>query len=166
MKLWHLIIGIVAIAVIALGTVGGKEVYKKMQTLEGRAVQAEVEAKNAQEHYDEKISKAKKELVYRLKGCESMKMKASDAPMILDTNNEMSIGLWMFQRDTVIYYYKKLYGKVITRQDAVRIAIDEDQAYQLTEDILFTAEDGWTNWANCAKKLGLAREIEVLKKVQ
>jgi hypothetical protein len=113
-----------------------------------------------------KVAFLKQEAVEKLKNCESNGFVEADAPIILDNNREISIGLFQYQRDTIIHYYKTLYGKEITRKQAVEIAVDEYESARLTEAILFETDKGWTNWLTCSKKLGLQKEIEFIKKLQ
>ena len=114
---------------------------------------------------DQKINALKQDILDRLKQCESGSMTLDDAPMILDSNHEMSIGLYMFQRDTVIYYWEKFYGEKITRKTAVEIALSE-KARDLAEKIIFDETGGIFNWANCARRENLVAEITVIKKLQ
>lgn len=108
----------------------------------------------------------KNDLLMELKACESSSAHESDAIMILDSNNEMSIGEFMFQRDTVVHYYKVLYDKEITRRDAVIISITHEDSRKLAEDILFKTKNGWENWYNCGKKLKLEKRIAEIKNMQ
>lgn len=151
--------------IVSLG--GAAAVMQRFEQMrDSLTVQYEREIEANQARSDKKIADLKADILNRLKKCESSNLDASDAPIILDSNNEISIGLFMFQRDTVIYYVKQLEKRDITRQEAVRIAIDDVKARELAGRILFETKDGWRNWYNCGKKLGLATEIEVIKKVQ
>jgi hypothetical protein len=112
-----------------------------------------------------KIAELKKDVVVRLMRCEGGRFSESDGIIIFDTNKEASIGRAQFQRKTVIYYYKKLYGQDITPKEAIMIALDDAKAAKLAEDIIFEA-DGLKNWLNCANKLGLAADVQVIRSIE
>jgi hypothetical protein len=115
--------------------------------------------------FEGKINALKNELVYQLKGCEGGKATEDDALIIFDTNKKASIGQWQFQIDTVIYYYKKLYGESITRKQAVLIALDEAKSAELAERVLFEEPKGYTNWAICSAKHDIQKQIALIKKM-
>jgi hypothetical protein len=112
-----------------------------------------------------KIKELQASVVATVKSCESAGMKESDGIIILDTNNKMSIGMLQFQKLTVIYFYKNIYGKDITPKEAVQIALDEDMATQLASDIIFDTDKGLSNWLNCANKNNLAPKVAVIKEL-
>lgn len=113
----------------------------------------------------EKIAKLKAETVALISGCEVPNFKQGDAPIILDTNNKMSIGPLMFQIATVVEYEKKLYGRTVTRYEATMIALDADQAKQLATDIIFK-DGGAGNWFNCSKKLDINQRVKMIKEFE
>jgi len=127
----------------------------------------EAKAQELLQSQDEKIEAYKDKLVYDLKKCESRDYKESDAPIIFDSNQKPSVGLWQFQIETVILYYKKLYGKDITRKEAIEVSIDEEKAKQLAHDIIFLDDEkGVGNWYNCMTKLDLKTKVNVIKEIQ
>lgn len=110
-----------------------------------------------------RIERAKDKIVDSLaKDCETKDVKEPDAAIILDSNNQMSIGAWMWQIKSVQFYVKKFEGRDIDRVEAIRIAIDHDKAHELTKKVLFEEKDGWTNWLMCGKKLNLANSISII----
>ncbi|HEC32795.1 MAG TPA: hypothetical protein ENI63_00865 [Candidatus Kaiserbacteria bacterium] len=112
-----------------------------------------------------KVDALKNDVLDRLKQCESGDLKISDAPILLDTNHKISMGMFMFQRNTVIYYYKKLYHQTIDRHTAVDIALSP-AARTLASDIIFKERGGIFNWANCAKQKNLVTEVTIIKRIQ
>jgi hypothetical protein len=115
---------------------------------------------------EEKVAALKDDLVDDLaRKCETLQVGEPDAAMILDTNNEMSLGAWMFQVKTVQHYVKVFEGRDINRVEAIRIAIDHAQARALAKRIIFEEQGGIYNWENCAAKLDLVPEVEVIKKL-
>lgn len=117
--------------------------------------------------FDERLEALKDELVNDLaKKCETKGAKEPDAVIILDSNNEMSIGAWQFQIKTVQHYVKLFEGRNISRKEAIAIAIDHDKAKELTKQILFEDAKGAANWLNCSNKLGLPQQISLIKKLE
>lgn len=114
----------------------------------------------------EKVEALKKDVVQTISDCEAPGYKPGDAPIILDTNNKMSIGPMMFQVATVIYYEKALYGKDVTKLEATAIALDEKQAKALASDIIFKDSKGAGNWYNCSNKHDIAPQVSIIKKLQ
>lgn len=117
--------------------------------------------------FPQKVDDLKNQLVEKLAKCESAGHKEEDGIIIFDSNNVPSIGVLQFQRKTVMYYYKTLYGQTITPQDAVVIANDGDQAKKLAKDIIFKTSNGVEkDWVNCSKKLGLQAEVNLIKQLE
>lgn len=112
-----------------------------------------------------KVDLLKEDVLNRLKKCESGALTVKDAPLLLDTNHKISMGMFMFQRDTVIYYYSKLYHQTIDRHQAVIIALSP-KARSLASDIIFNVRGGIFNWANCAKQENLVTEVTIIKRIQ
>lgn len=124
------------------------------------------ERQHALETFEGKVAQLKQDLLDDLGlRCETLGVKEPDAAIIFDSNNEASIGRYQFQRETVIYYYKKLYGKDITRREAIEIAVDPDRAGPLALDIMF--QDGYkhTDWYTCARKMDIKRKVENIKRI-
>ena len=112
-----------------------------------------------------KVVELKSEVMNDLRECESQGAVEDDGLIIFDSNKKASIGLYQFQKSTIIYYYKALYGKDITGKEAVLIALDSKLARSLAEDIIFTDEKGIDNWYNCKNKKGLADNVSWIKKI-
>lgn len=113
-----------------------------------------------------KVKELKANVLAELKKCETGARTELDAPILLDSNNKMSIGLYMFQIDTVVHYSKTLYNEDISRKKAVEIALSEVQASQMAEDIIFETKNGIRNWANCDDKLGLSSKVNFIKQLE
>lgn len=112
-----------------------------------------------------KIDNLKAKTLSTLKACESSGYSENDGIIIFDSNAKASIGLYQFQKATVIYYYKALYGKTITGKEAVLIALDDEKAGALAEDIIFKAGNGDKDWVNCFKKHKLAERVEIINEL-
>ena len=112
-----------------------------------------------------KVEQLKKEVIAKLKNCESNGFDEDDALIVFDTNKKASVGEFQFQRNTVINYYKKLYGKTITAKEATHIALDTDKASELAMDIIFN-DKGLGNWGNCARKHDLYTEVKLINKLK
>ena len=98
--------------------------------------------------------------------CETKGVHEPDAAIIFDSNAQASIGRFQWQIKSVQHYVKVLYKKDITRLEAIKIAIDEDAATELTRDVLFGTKDGASNWITCSKKFDLRAKIELLNQIK
>lgn len=125
-----------------------------------------VKTVKAEEKVSSKVEGLKDAVVESISKCERSIYDADDAPIILDTNKVMSIGILMFQKKTVMHYYSKLYGKKITAREATLIALDEVQARKMAKDIIFKEKDGWKNWFNCGVKYGIGAQVELVNKLK
>jgi cell division protein FtsL len=112
-----------------------------------------------------KIEDLKDEVLNSLQSCESLGVDESDGLIVFDSNKVASIGLYQFQKKTVIYYVKTLYGKDITGKEAIELALDKDEARKLAGDIIFSTDKGIDNWYNCKNKKGLAENIKWISKI-
>ncbi len=113
----------------------------------------------------QRLEELKSDVVAKISKCEAAGHKEDDGIIIFDSNAKASIGQMQFQVKTVQHYYKTLYGQDITPKEAVLIALDEQKAKALAKDIMFTSNNGATDWLNCATKLGVGPEIAVIKKL-
>lgn len=113
-----------------------------------------------------KIEQLKDEALDSLKQCESAGYEDKDGIIIFDSNNKASIGMFQWQKASVIHYYKTLYNQDITPKDAVIIALDTEKAKKLAHDVIFGTDKGWTNWTNCAKKTGLITTLQIINKLE
>lgn len=96
-------------------------------------------------------------------GCETKGSKEPDGAIILDVNNEMSIGRFMFQIKTVQYYVKRFEGRDISRREAITLAVDPVAAKELARKIIFEADGIKGNWYNCSIRFQLEKEVQVIK---
>jgi hypothetical protein len=112
----------------------------------------------------QKIEALKADVVTRIMQCESGGHSEDDGIIIFDTNNEASIGQLQWQRKSVQFYEKKLYGRDVSPKEAVAIALDTTEAAQLARDVIFKA-DGLKNWLNCANRLGLRAEVDAINRI-
>lgn len=107
----------------------------------------------------------KDEVVDKIIGCESGGLTEDDGVIVFDSNHKASIGLVQFQQSTVIQYEWVLYGELVTKKQAIAIALDKDLSRQLAKDVIFKVDGGIWNWAVCAKATGVVPEIEVIKRL-
>ena len=111
------------------------------------------------------IKELQDEVLAELAACESQSVKEPDGAIILDTNSRMSIGRYMWQRESVQLYYKSLYNREIGRAEAIAVAINPELSGNLTRDVLFQTDNGYANWKNCDKKISLAMKVNWIKKL-
>lgn len=147
---------------VITGYVSAKIYNAYNPTVQAQTVTIEVPVDNL----SPKIEELKQDVLATLgRGCESKGHSTAEALIILDTNNKASIGTFQFQVKTVVFYYKKLYGKVITPVEAATIALDEAKATDLASDVIFKTNDGLTNWINCTKWHNLDLKVDMIKKL-
>jgi len=78
-----------------------------------------------------------------------------------------SWGAFQFKIPTVQFYYKKLYGTELTEMEAMLIALDEDKATALAEDMIFKIEGAVWEWSGAQKnKAYLAIQIPLIRKME
>lgn len=121
----------------------------------------------------QKIADLKSDLVHRLSQCESAGHGDDYGLITFDQNkagtlsarNTPSIGPLQFKITTLQTFYKQRTGKEISGRDAVVLALGYDTASDLASYVIFETKGGIYNWANCATKLNLVAEVEVLKRI-
>ena len=114
-----------------------------------------------------KINRLKDALVNDLAAkCETKGVKDPDGAIIFDSNNEASLGAWMFQRKTVKHYVSVFDGRAIENAEAIAIAIDHDKAFALAKKIIFEDKKGVENWHNCAVRLSLYERVDMIKQLE
>jgi len=84
--------------------------------------------------------------------------------IILDSNDQMSIGRWMYQRETIIDVMKRYKGVDISWDESTTFAMNEDKALELTKYLIFE-KDELHRWTNCANKLNLWSEVEYINEI-
>jgi hypothetical protein len=141
--------------------------YKAGSHFDPKVVVAEKVVDGSDEMFAEKLNSLKRDVAEKLMACESGGYKDSDGIIIFDSNEKASIGVFQFQKNTVIHYYNVLYGKKITPKEAVMIALDQDKARQLAIDVMFTTKAKASgDWYNCATKHNLDQMIDLIKKME
>lgn len=153
---------IVLVFVVGIALYGGYKLNEKETMIEIR----EVERKVIIDNLGIKIDELKDSMLDDLKSCESGGYSEDDGILIYDTNKEVSIGQYQFQKKTVIYYYKTIYSKNITGKDAVIIALNTEEARQLASDIIFKTDKGLSNWYNCTKKHNLQGRLDIIRQLE
>ena len=118
-----------------------------------------------------KVEELRWQVVSTIKDCERIDHTKDDGLITYDpskTNKKVeppSIGLFQYKITTVQYYYKKIYGKVITRTEAVIIALDDEKSTQLTYDIIFKSGAGTKDWVTCGNRKAVQDTLLTLKKL-
>ena len=72
------------------------------------------------------------------------------------------VGRLQFAPATVIGFVRERDGRTIGTAEAIAIARDYRQASSLAKYVIFE-RDGHRNWPACSRKLGLARQVAVIK---
>lgn len=164
-KFCEYVFSIIAIGFIGFATLFSFSSKTTADVEPGTNIEALVE-KLSGEKLQEKIAELKHDLVRRLsEDCEAKGSKEPEGLIIFDKNGEASIGALQFQVKTVQHYWKQFYGKTLSRKDAILKAVDTAEASTLAEKIIFDEIGGLWNWKNCAEKLQLSHEVELLRKL-
>lgn len=136
-------------------------------------VPVEVTVDNSEAMFDKKIDSLEKALVENLRKCESAGFNEDYGLVTYDpkqggANNDkaMSYGTLQFKKATVIYYYKSLYKQEITGKQAILIALDDEKAGKLAQDIIFTSKNLADDWLNCSNRLSLESQIKAIKAIK
>ena len=157
-----IIIGIVSVLLLVVLT---GIISKWYVNTHPKTVYVTQEVDKSGEMFKEKIDSLQKSVVESVRQCESGGYKESDGLIKFDSNKVASTGTLQFQVHTVIYYYKTLYGQTITGKDAVLIALDDQKAGQLAQDIMFKSKNLANDWLNCSNKMKLTDQISAIKKI-
>lgn len=139
--------------------------------LQARFTYQQISIIDTQDAYTEetlaaKIETLKLTVVEKLKQCESHEATEDDAVINPTDGGSPSFGLLQFKIATVQHYVKLFEGKDVTRYEALQIAMDEEKARALAEQIIFEEVGGVWNWENCAIKQGLVPRIEVIRELE
>ena len=93
--------------------------------------------------------------IERLAHCES---RGKTTALILDVNGYNSRGLYQWQTASALYYLKKyemLNPDWELPTDIINLLHDKDFSTKLTRKVLSGEREGWKNWLNCGKAIGL-----------
>lgn len=127
-----------------------------------------------------KISELKKEVVEKLRKCESAGFNEDDGLITFDPSSKMkskcatvgamnkqclSFGEFQYKIDTLKSYYLKLYNKKLTTKEAIEIALNTKKSRALTNDIIFKEIGGIYNWKNCEARNNLGERIEIIREL-
>jgi hypothetical protein len=85
--------------------------------------------------------------------------------------DKYSFGKLMFKPCTVIGVYKLYYGKTLTREEAIAIAINEEKSKELAYDMIFNTkvgDKGIDHWYNSARKNNgdLLKQLKLIKELE
>lgn len=133
--------------------------------LTGHETQTSVVSAATVDSLPAKVQSLQLGVVKQIESCESKGLTENDGAIILDTNDKMSIGQLMFQKQTVITYEKELYNVTMTPKDAVIVALTTPEAESLAQDIIFKTKNGLSNWYNCSQKYDLQSQVDIINKL-
>lgn len=111
------------------------------------------------------IEGMKDDIINQLAKCESGGKSETDGITVLDTNGVGSYGALQWQKRSVMHYYKQMTGTEINGRDAIIYAMTPDKARTLAKYVIFDTAAGVENdWVNCNIKLGLQKQIDLIKR--
>lgn len=117
------------------------------------------------------IAEMKAEVMDTLEKCES---QGEDVSNFKDGNSKtaqkdiVSYGSFMWKISSVQAEVSRRDGKDISDNDAIRLALDYDQAKSLAYFTIFEAQDGpkIRRWENCMNKHGLFNKVTMIKEFE
>jgi len=113
--------------------------------------------------FKSKIDSLKDKVVAEILSCESAGYKESDGLIIMDTNKKLSVGLMQWQVSSVQYYSKTLNNVVLTPTEAIKLALDKEQATKLARDVMFrTKNKASKDWYNCSQRFNSDAKIDMI----
>jgi hypothetical protein len=108
------------------------------------------------------IDDRKDEMIRQLAHCESGGSGPSDRPIY--GGRGAYLGRLQFTVQTVMSYQRRRDGTQLTRQQAVDLAHDYDQASALAKYMIFELEEPW-HWPLCSRKIALRNEMTNIKQL-
>lgn len=120
-----------------------------------------------------RIEKLKISTVEQIRSCEEGIYREKDGLVVFDPrqggkndDTAMSYGTLQFKKATVIYYEKLLYNIIVNPKEAILIALDDQKAGQLAQDVMFKTKSMANDWQNCAEKYDTNRVIKIIKNLE
>ena len=114
----------------------------------------------------ERIAELENEVLADLAHCETGGIEEPEAQITYDTNGKMSIGVFQWQRESIIDYHVRVKGmEAMTKKEATMLAMDVDESTSLTREVMFTVENGWTHWRNCSNKNNIAQRVTLINQL-
>lgn len=141
-------------------------IFESGSYLKPQVVYKQVEKEVILDNLTGKVNQLKGELVQDIRNCEGGGYVEDDGLIIFDSNKVASIGVYQFQKKTVIHYYKQFYNQELTGKEAILLALDEEKANELATKIIFEAENGLSNWYNCSKKINGQGRLNIIKELE
>lgn len=122
------------------------------------------------EKLEAKIQKLRGEIVERLAQCESGKVENPTDLVTYDPSENgrgeiPSFGPHQWKRQTFQIYQEMKTGEKITLREAMIRATDLEMSSTMVDYVLFETEKSWKEWQKCSTRLGLAKEIEIIKRL-
>ena len=101
-------------------------------------------------------------MIRQLAHCESGGSGPSDRPIY--GGRGAFLGRLQFTISTTIAYQRKRDGTQLTREQAIDLAHDYDQAASLAKYMIFELEEPW-HWPLCSRKIALRNEMANIKEL-
>lgn len=122
----------------------------------------------AQDTLSGKIEDLKNEVVETIRKCESQGnnnlIYTFDPDPRQPSKQQASFGVYQYKLKTIVDYKKILHNETITERQALDIALDANQAKELTKDIVFKdTGKAVGNWYNCMNKHNLKEKVALIK---
>lgn len=180
-KLKNILKGIGIITFIGLALTAGFLLLKettKIKVTSAEVVEKirEVTVDNSEEIWNNKIKELQDNLLARLQVCENRNLKVGDIGMKWDDNkagtlpyqDKPSYGAFQFKVSTVQEFVYSRDGENISQVEALKIAIERDDALELARFTIFYTQGGIFRWRDCAEKdnNSILREVEIIKSME
>jgi hypothetical protein len=95
-----------------------------------------------------------------------------DALVTIDPNPNhkeveiLSYGTCQFKIPTMQDDYFRYYGKKLTRQEAMKVAMSDNQCKEVMEKVVFGEKDGWSQWYNSGLKVNAKGRLAVIRELE
>ena len=168
LKFWIIVAGVIfSIPLSQVLWYGGQEaiIWAKDLTKKVNYEVSEPFAKAEEpDKLEAKIEELKEDILNQLANCETGGVDEPNGYVKLDSNAVNSWGKYQWQRKSIQHWVKEFYDRDVNLQEAALIAwgLHEIPLDELTWK---TLEVRSAEWYNCDKRLGLEKQVSLVKKI-
>lgn len=162
---WLMARGIRNLSIVASFVFVGYISAISYSSLHPKTVYADRETDISDQILTARIEILKQSVVNDVSKCENPAQ--NEGLIIFDSNKKASMGLLMFQTETVKWYEKSLNGKTLSDKEANQLALDGVKSKELAEQVMFTTKNKASmDWVTCARKANADLRIDMIKQLE